>query len=153
MATHEFLTTIDIDVPVANAWDVLVGFDLYPQWCPTHREIRGRAVVGETLRIRLASAPGSDKSFPVTAAVRSVDPGRELAFGGGVPGAPWLFDIHHWFRLESLGPNRCRLHNGERFSGLLLSLLWRAIATRVERGYPVFNAAFKERCVDTQRGR
>lgn len=151
MPEHQFLTTIDIDVPAAQAWEVLVAFDRYAQWCPTHREIRGTAAVGATLRIRLARAPGSDRSFPVTARVRELDPGLELAFGGGFPGAPWLFDIHHWFHLEPIDANRCRLHNGERFTGLLLPLFWSRIAAQIERGYPIFNQAFKQRCENLGR--
>jgi len=151
MAKHEFLTSIDIDVPAAAAWAVLVDFDAYSQWCPTHREIRGSATLGTRLHIRLAREPGSDKTLSVPATVRQLDPGRAIAFGGGFPGAPWLFDIHHWFQLEPLSADSCRFHNGERFQGLLLSLVWSTIAPRVEHGYAAFNTAFKQRCEATAR--
>jgi hypothetical protein len=151
MPDHQFRTTIEVDVPVERAWDVLVDFGAYGEWCPTHREIRGVATVGTKLRLRLAGEPGSDKTLAVSAKVRRADPPHLLAFGGGIPGAAWLFDIHHAFRLEPLSGGRCRLHNEERFRGMLLALLWSKIAPRVERGYPAFNAAFKRRCEETAR--
>ena len=150
MATREFLTTIDVDAPVAEAWRVLTEFGSYGEWCPTHREIQGAATPGGRLRISLARTPGGSETFTVPATVRAVEPPNELAFGGGVPGAPWLFDIHHWFRLESLGESRCRLHNGERFQGLLMIVLGSVIAARVESGYAAFNTAFKRRCEATR---
>lgn len=146
MPVREFTTTLDIDAPAARAWRVLVDFSAYPQWCPTHREIRGAAVLGETLRIRLAREPGSDSTFGVPAKVRTLEPERELAYGGGFPGAPWIFDVHHAFRLEALEPNRCRLTNYERFSGALVAVVGGVIAARVGKGYVAFNEAFRSRC-------
>ncbi len=146
MPVREFTTTIDVDAPVARAWRVLVDFAAYPRWCPTHREIRGEAALGETLRIRLAREPGSDATFGVSAAVRTLEAERELAYGGGFPGAAWIFDVHHAFRLEALGPDCCRLTNYERFSGVLVAVVGGAIARRVGKGYVAFNAAFRDRC-------
>jgi len=146
MAGREFLTMIEIDAPVARAWDVLTDFADFGEWCPTLRAVAGAAAVGTGLKLRLAAAPGADRTLGLSATVRVVDPPKELAWGGGFPGAPWLLDVHHWFRLEPLASERCRLHHGERFRGLLRPLLWWAIATRVEAGYPAFNLAFKARC-------
>lgn len=146
MPVRDFTTTIEIDAPSDRAWRVLVDFAAYPQWCPTHREIRGRAVLGETLGIRLAREPGSDATFGVSAVVRTLEAERELAYGGGFPGAAWIFDVHHAFRLEALGPERCRLTNYERFSGWLVAVAGGAIARRVGKGYIVFNEAFRDRC-------
>lgn len=143
---RQFLTHIDIDVPVARAWEVLTAFAAFSEWCPTLREVRGEPVPGTKLRLRLAKDAGGDATIGLTAAVRVADAPHDLAWGGGFPGAPWLLDVHHWFRLEPLGPGRCVLHHGERFSGLLLGLLWPLVARRVEAGYPAFNAAFKRRC-------
>lgn len=144
--SREFLTTIDIDVSVDRAWAVLTDFAAFHAWCPTLRDVQGEAVAGCPLRLRLASAPGAEATVGLSAAVRVVEAPHHLAWGGGVPGLPWLLDVHHWFRLEGLGSERCRLHHGERFQGLLLPLVWPFIAQRVEAGYPAFNAAFQRRC-------
>ncbi len=143
---REFHTTIDVDVSAADAWDVLSDFSAFGQWCPTLREVRGTAALGSELALRLAKQAGGDDTIGLAASVRVVDAPRELAWGGGFPGAPWLLDVHHWFEIEPLGADRCRLHHGERFRGLLLGLLWWAVAARVEAGYGAFNAAFKARC-------
>lgn len=144
--SHEFLTHIDMETSVERAWTVLTDFAGFPEWCPTLRAVHGQPEVGCRLRLRLASAPGSEATVGVSAKVRVVEPPHHLAWGGGVPGLPWLLDVHHWFRLEALGPERCRLQHGERFQGLLLPLLWPFVAKRVEAGYPAFNAAFQRRC-------
>ena len=146
MPQREFSTTVDIDAPCSRAWQVLVGFDDYRAWCPTHREINGHPRVGEALRIRLAREPGSDATVAVRATVRGVEPEHELAYGGGVPHAPWLFDVHHVFRLERLDDGRCRLHHFERFRGALMLILGPWIASRVGSGYAAFNADFRRRC-------
>lgn len=144
--SREFLTYVDIDASIESAWSVLADFANFRDWCPTLREVQGEPVVGCRLRLRLASAPGAEGTVGLSAAVRVVEAPNHLAWGGGVPGLPWLLDVHHWFRLEALGTDRCRLHHGERFQGLLLPLVWPFVAQRVEAGYPAFNAAFKRRC-------
>lgn len=146
MPDHQFRTTIDVAVPAERAWAVLTDFAAYGAWCPTHREIRGEPVVGARLGLRLAADPAGERTIGVSARVRAVEAPRLLAFGGGAPGAPWLLDIHHEFRIEPLGAGHCRLHNDERFRGLLLAPVWTRLRARVERGYPAFNAAFKQRC-------
>lgn len=146
MPDHQFRTSVEVEVPIERAWAVLVDFASYAAWCPTHREIRGAAVAGTRLQLRLASEPGSDQTRAVPATVRAVEPPQRLAFGGGVPGLPMLLDIHHELRLEALGPARCRLDNEERFRGWLLAPLWSRIEPRVQRGYAAFNLAFKRRC-------
>lgn len=141
-----FLTHIEIAVPVERAWAVLTDFAAFGEWCPTLRAVQGEPVVGRKLRLRLATDPSGAKTLGLSAAVRTAAAPNELAWGGGVPGMPWLLDVHHSFRLESLGPQRCCLHHGERFRGLLVAPLWPFVARRVEAGYPAFNAAFKRRC-------
>lgn len=143
---REFLTQVAIDAPVATAWGVLTDFDRFGAWCPTLRAIHGRPVRGTRLGLRLATDAGGEKTVGLTAVVRVVDEPRELAWGGGVPGMPWLLDVHHWFQLEARGDSGCVLHHGERFRGALLGLLWPLVARRVEAGYPAFNEAFKRRC-------
>lgn len=143
---REFLTHVEIDAPVATAWSVLTDFARFGEWCPTLRAVDGRPVRGAKLGLRLATNAGGDKTIGLTAVVRVVDEPRELAWGGGVPGMPWLLDVHHWFQLEARGDSGCVLHHGERFRGLLLAPLWPLVARRVEAGYPAFNAAFKRRC-------
>ncbi len=143
---REFLTRIEIAVPLQRAWAVLTDFGRFGAWCPTLRQVNGTPTVGSPLALRLATAAGGDKTIGLRATVREVEAPHRLAWGGGVPGMPWLLDVHHWFELEPLGPERCRLHHGERFQGILLPLLWPIVAARVEAGYPAFNEAFRRRC-------
>lgn len=143
---REFLTRIEIDASVDHAWGVLTSFDRFHEWCPTLRSVEGSAVVGAKLALRLATSPGDDQVVRLSAKVRTVNPTRDLAWGGGVPGLPWLLDVHHWFRFEVIDSTHCRLLHGERFQGLLLPLVWPFIGQRVQAGYPAFNAAFKQRC-------
>ncbi len=142
----QFRTEIEIDAPVARAWTVLTGFHDYPDWNPTIRAVDGTPAPGSKLRLRLAREIGGEQTIGVSARVRVCEPNRELAWGGGIPGAPWLLDVHHYFRLEEIAGEHARLIHGEDFRGILVPLIWPLIASRVGPGYEATNQAFKRQC-------
>jgi len=77
--------------------------------------------------------------------VTESEPGRALEWLGRV-GVPGLFDGRHRFELEPLPGGRSRLHHGERFTGLLVPLLWGSVAGPTTAGFERFNEAFADRC-------
>lgn len=78
--------------------------------------------------------------------VTRIDIDVPAAYAWGVPGMPFLLDVHQGFRIESLSDDRCRFHCGECFRGIILNPLWPQIAKRAADGYDGFNLAFKQRC-------
>jgi hypothetical protein len=71
----------------------------------------------------------------------AIDIAAPLRWLGRV-GLPGLFDGEHGFRLEAVAGG-CRLHHGERFSGLLVPLFGRMLDA-TEQGFGALNQALKE---------
>lgn len=133
----------EVKAGLDTGWRVLTDFESYPAWNPLLRRIAGNAATGAALRLRVARSLGSDKTMPLPAKVRVCRPQEELAWGGGVPG---LFDVHHYFRLEACAAG-FRLTHGERFSGVLVGLLWPLLRARIRpENYQALNEAFRKRC-------
>lgn len=142
----EIQTHADIDAPPERVWAVLVDFERHPAWNPFIREIRGEALEGARLLVRLGPPGGSAMTFkPV---VTEAEPGRALAWRGTL-GAGWLFRGEHTFRLEPLGAGRTRFHHGEAFGGLLVPVLRRSLDADTRRGFEAMNAALK---AEAERG-
>jgi hypothetical protein len=76
--------------------------------------------------------------------VLRVDDRRHLSWRGRTL-LPGLFDGHHFFELEPLGPERVRFVHGENFRGLLVPLLARTLRTTTREGFERMNAALKAR--------
>lgn len=72
------------------------------------------------------------------------DPGRELRWRGSLP-IPGLFQGEHVFELQPLGEDRTRFVHRERFSGLLVPLLWKKLLNVDTRaGFEAMNRALKQ---------
>lgn len=134
-------TTIDIAADPDTVWAVLTDFASYSEWNPFMSRIEGTPEVGSRLVVRLASAGGRGMTFTPT--VLAATPGRELrwigklAFGG-------LFDGEHFFVLEPGADGTTRMTHGEKFSGILVSLM-RGATTNAGDGFDAFNTALKLR--------
>jgi hypothetical protein len=138
---RELVTGIEIAAPPAAVWTVLTDFASYPSWNPFIREIEGPLREGGRLRVRLQPPGGRAMSFrPV---LQAVDPERELRWLGRVV-LPGVFDGEHRFTMTSSGPDRVRFEQAERFSGVLVPVLGRALA-RTKGGFEAMNQALKGR--------
>ncbi len=145
---HTFVAETDIPADLETGWRVLTDFARYPEWNPLLRRVGGEAKVGASLRLQVARTLGSDKTVFLPARVRVSEPGRELAWGGGVPG---LLDVHHFFRFTPLAKG-FRFTHGETFRGPLLTLIWPLVRTRVrQENYDAVNEAFRARCGAAER--
>jgi hypothetical protein len=135
-------TEIEINAPAEQVWQVLTDFAAMSEWNPFIRRISGRPRVGERLRVHLQPPGGRGMTFrPV---VLQAVPERELRWLGRLL-VPGLFDGEHYFQIEPLDERRVRFVHGERFSGLVLPLLWRGLVTNTRRGFEEMNRALKAR--------
>lgn len=134
-------TSIDIAAGPQAVWGVLSDFAAYGEWNPFMDRIEGRPEVGAVLAVHLSSGGGRGMTFKPT--VLAATPGQELrwlgklAFGG-------LFDGEHFFVLTPTADGGTHLVHGERFSGVLVSLL-RGTQKNTHVGFEAFNRALKER--------
>ena len=140
--TH-IVSTVDISASPTRVWAILTDFAAYPLWNPFIRSLVGGQRPGGRLRVTAQPEGGSPMSFKPTLLV--FDPERELRWKGRL-GLPGLFDGEHYFELAEPAPGRVRLIHGERFSGLLVPVVFRgAMRQGIERGFNAMNQALKRR--------
>lgn len=56
-----------------------------------------------------------------------------------------IFDGEHFFKMESLGDRKTRFIHGEKFSGILVSLMGKMLE-KTKDGFQLMNEAIKKEC-------
>ncbi len=135
-------TSITIAAPPERVWAVLTDFADYSRWNSIISRPRADLREGGKIRFRIKIEASPELGF--TAKIVRCEPGRALAWRGGVPLVPALAWGEHYFEL-SPGAEGTRLTHGERFGGLLGLLIRGPAHARVTRTYEAFNAALKAR--------
>ncbi len=138
----EISTTILIKAPADVVWRILLDFSNYPEWNPFITEITGDANVGGRLRISARLSERRGMTFKPTVKTRTLN--TELKWLGSLL-VPGLFDGEHRFRLEARSHDRTDFIQEERFTGILVPLLWKWIASDTEKGFHKMNEALKQR--------
>jgi hypothetical protein len=135
-------TDIQINASPERVWKVLTDFYAHPIWNPFIKELRGKAVEGERLRVFIQPPGGKGMVFKPT--VLKAEENRELRWLGKLF-ISGLFDGEHYFRIESIDENRVRFIHGEIFSGLLVRLFAKSLDTGTLAGFREMNEALKKR--------
>ncbi len=138
----ELATEIEINARAALVWEILVDFDAYSSWNPFITKIGGDPRLGSRLSV-VMEQPGS-RPMRFRPRVVAVRPNRELAWIGRLL-LPGIFDGEHHFVIEPAAKGSVRFVQRERFSGLLVGLLWKMIDTRTRSGFEAMNRALKRR--------
>jgi hypothetical protein len=133
-------TIIEIDAPISRVWALLTDFSAMPSWNPFIKSISGNLTQGARLSVHIAPPGTSGMRFKPT--ILSVRRERELRWLGHLFVAG-IFDGEHYFLLEPNGRGRTRVTQGEKFSGLLVSLL-RGTLSSTEAGFKAMNMALKQ---------
>jgi len=133
-------TTLEIDSPPEQVWDVLIDFPSHERWNPFFSRVVGAAVVGESITITQRKGGGDGMSFTPT--IREIEPNRILRWKGKLL-IKGIFDGEHIFRLDTLDGGRTVLHHSENFSGILIPLMGKVLAD-TERGFTDFNTALAD---------
>ena len=142
MAVHYLHTEIEIDASSERVWAVLLDFASYPQWNPFVRSVVGLPQKGA--RLQIAVQPHGGKVMRFSAVVLAAEAGRELRWLGGFL-FPGLFDGEHSFVIESLGADKVRFRQSERFGGILVGLFRTSLNRDTKRGFEEMNLALKAR--------
>lgn len=129
----------EIDAPPETVWEVLLGFETYPEWDPIERTIEGVAI-----DVRRGPIEPTDPSrFLDGPMVVAVEPNRRLAWLDRFV-LPFAFDRYHEFHLEPIDDGRStRLLQRETVRGALVPLVFDE--TRVERAFVAMNEAIAAR--------
>jgi len=137
----EIRTEIDIRASADRVWEVLTDLERYPEWNPFITRAEGDLREGGRLRIRIE--PPGRKPMHFRPVVQRVEEHSTLSWRGRFL-APGLFTGEHTFELEA-GPNGVRLIQSERFSGILVPLMWRVMGPAVRTGFSGMNQELKSR--------
>lgn len=135
-------TEIEINASAEKIWKVLSDFDAYPQWNPFIKSITGAQSVGDTIVVTMIQGNGKHITFKPN--ILRFAPNEEFRWKGKLL-FKGLFDGEHYFKIEPINPNKCRLLHGEHFSGILIGLLGKVL-TETEKSFGVMNQKLKERC-------
>lgn len=139
---REIATSAVIEAPPQAVWDVLLDFTRYPEWNPFLPKLQGEARVGARIRFIFELPRGF--RMKATARVLTVAPPTELRWAGKFF-TPWLLRAEHYFHLAPSGDGHTRFDHGERFTGLLVPLLWPVLRGKGRQVYVDMNEALRAR--------
>jgi len=139
MADRCIETNIEINAPAARVWALLTGLARMPSRNPFIPSISGNLEQGARLSVQIAPPGKSPMRFKPT--VLSVRPERELRWLGSLL-IRGIFDGQHYFLLQPIGEGGTHLTHGEKFSGVLVSLLSDTFSA-TEAGFRSMNTALK----------
>ena len=135
-------TEIVIDAPKSKIWSVLSDTQSFPSWNPFIKSVKGELVKGEQIEVEIQS--GEDNVMTFKPQLLEVDINNELRWLGHLI-FKGLFDGEHYFILEEINSQQTRLIHGERFRGILVSLIMSKIGESTRTGFMAMNQALKSR--------
>ncbi|MEU6844601.1 SRPBCC domain-containing protein [Streptomyces sp. NPDC046716] len=129
-----------------QTWQVLTDFAAYGQWNPfmTSAQVTspgGRLTEGARLRVVMHDDSG-DSTF--TPEVQKANPGKELRWLGKM-GPGWIADGEHRFTIERIGPDRVRLTQSERFTGIAVPFAQGKLTSDTLPQFRAMNSALAHR--------
>lgn len=126
MVTKSYSVERTIHASPQRVWQLLTDTDAYPSWNPAVVSLSGRIADGET--IALVATVNPRRTFSL--AVSDVEPAERMVWSDGMPLD--LFRGVRTFSLRSLEPDRTEFSMEERYSGVLATLITRAIPDLTE---------------------
>lgn len=132
-------TEILIEASPEKVWAVLTDFENHPNWNPFIKLITGEKKIGEKLTVSIKPPGGNGMTFkPI---VTSFKENVEFRWMGKL-GVHGVFDGEHYFQLIGQGNNRTKLIHGEKFSGILVALMGKAL-DKTKEGFELMNESLK----------
>jgi hypothetical protein len=137
---HHLETQIATDAPAERVWSLLMDVPSHTRWNPFLRSVEGNPVVGQSLKIFIQPPGARGMLFRPTVLV--VKPDREFCWKGKLF-VPGLFDGEHYFKLEPQPEGGLIFHQGELFSGILVTLFKKSLSGATKQGFVAMNEALK----------
>jgi|SRR5690606_23010312 len=135
-------TEIIIDADSKTVWDVLMNFENHPNWNPFIKSISGEKSLGKKLTVSIKPLNGNGMTFkPV---ILKLEPNKEFRWKGKL-GIQGIFDGEHYFILEQVSNTKTKLIHGEKFSGILVSLMGKNLDKTI-KGFELMNESLKNEC-------
>jgi hypothetical protein len=146
-----FADPIEIDAPISTVWEIMTGFDRYPQWNPMNRffKLDGKASPGEGVTFGPSWGPyEGDNGQPLP---KHDFVNRESITVWEVNCCLAYADIRRHMAAErvqylsQLSNGKTRYHTYERTSGLFSPLMRIAFAKKIYLGFTANGIALKRR--------
>lgn len=134
-------TEIGIDARPERVWSILTDLEKYAEWNPFIKKAKGRVQVGEKLEVFIS--PPNGKAMVFKPIVKSVIENSEFIWLGRFL-FPGIFDGEHIFNIHH-DDRGCFLVQIEKFSGILVPMMWSSLDTNTRAGFELMNHALKER--------
>ena len=141
----ELKTEIEINAGAEKVWKILTDFPAFASWNSFIPAIQGRAEKGARLRL-FVKMPFQKRAMRLKPVVLKAEPARELRWFGKLWGLGFLFAGEHFFRIQKIGDQQVKFIHGERFTGLLLPIVWKVMGEQIRMGYVQFNRDLKREC-------
>ncbi|WP_194778128.1 SRPBCC domain-containing protein [Pararhodonellum marinum] len=132
-------TEIIINASKEKVWDLLTDLEQYQNWNPFIVKSSGKVAPGNIVVNTMKNGEGTITFKPK---ILKVEPLHYFDWMGRL----WvkgLFDGHHYFKIEPLGPEQVKLVHGENFSGILSSMILKKIGEQTRENFVKMNQAVK----------
>lgn len=130
-------TEIIINAPITKVWNILTDTDRYPDWNPSVAKVWGTLKEG---RLIFAHILPLKNVFPLQ--VTSLKEEQELIWKGTVLSGG-IMQGEHYYQLKDLGNGSTELQHGERFTGLVSTLIPTLMLSRLQTNYKYHNEKLK----------
>jgi hypothetical protein len=142
-ATRQLETEIFINAKPEKVWEVLMDFESYSEWSSFIKNISGEAEVGKNIKVDIM--PPNETGMTFKPRVLEALENNTFRWVGNIAGMGFLFSGEHYFQLTAGENNTTHLEHGEKFSGLLVPLLWNKLIKNIPQGFENFNQELKRR--------
>ncbi len=136
MAQKEIKTSIIIEAPAQDVWEVLTDFNSYELWNPFLTEMKGTFKEGDRVKINASGM----KFRPII--LKNIPP-EELRWKGKFL-FNGLFDGEHSFKIIDNYDGTITFLHEEKFTGVLVGIFSKKLDKETKSGFEKMNAALKK---------
>lgn len=136
-------TSIIINAPIAQVWNVFTDFENYENWNPFVKSVKGNVKKGNQIEVTMILEGMNDQVF--TPQVLDFTAEQSFRWKGKL-GMKGIFDGEHYFNFETVEGGKTKLIHGENFSGILSGGIFMMIGKKTENGFNAMNEALKNEC-------
>jgi hypothetical protein len=136
----ELKTEVIINASPSTIWNILIEFDLYPEWNPFIKSIKGLPIEGSKVSARLE--PPDYRGMTISPTILEVTDEKALRWLGHLF-FPGLFDGEHIFELIDNNNGTTTFIQREKFRGILVSLFNKMLDNNTYRGFVLMNEQLK----------
>jgi hypothetical protein len=135
----EVYTEIIIEREASEVWKMLADFESYSMWHPYLKSVEGEKKIGNKLTFFLSDSTAKKSTFK--AFLLSADTNQNLAWGGSLG---FLFRAKHYFEVQVIDDNSCKLIQGEYWKGWFGSNYGKKIYKKTYENFISMNSILKE---------